>query len=206
MHYFTLKDILIHNLIDNGVPEASELPDIADSKAASPWNKLPKWNIPNPLSGSRDCGLGWPSRKLCSPSTSPSRKYLSHLHWILFVFIFKLLYCLFLKDLLQWLIGTCSNYLCLHNHYNWIPIYIIYIGNKFFYMLPGHFKVYEYIPLQVVLWFSAWFHFWHTQSLFSVQTKQRRLNRLLCLAKYDKHILHFQLVKSRSIVKNGKIF
>lgn len=29
--------------------------------------------------------------------------------------------------------------------------------------------------------------------------------RLLCLAKCNKRVLHFLLVKSRSIVKNGKI-
>lgn len=39
MHYFMLEDILIHNLIDNNVPEVPGLPDVADSKAASPWNK-----------------------------------------------------------------------------------------------------------------------------------------------------------------------
>lgn len=41
MHDFMLKDILIHNLIDNGVPELSGLPDIADCKQpAHGTNKL----------------------------------------------------------------------------------------------------------------------------------------------------------------------
>lgn len=34
-----VKDILIRNSTDNGVPEVPGLPDIADPKAASPWNK-----------------------------------------------------------------------------------------------------------------------------------------------------------------------
>lgn len=34
-----LKDILVCSSVDNGVPEVPGLPDTAEPKAASPWNK-----------------------------------------------------------------------------------------------------------------------------------------------------------------------